>query len=73
MVVANKTSKYVFAYQAAVGTSIITAVDSLSYEFGEYNDECGKWNAPFVKNDSLQSWVYNSRTPSLTDMESLFK
>lgn len=72
MVVANKTSTYEWAYQAAVGTSIITAVNSVSYEFGEYNDECGKWNSPFVENPSAPSWVYSSRTPTLTDLESKF-
>jgi len=70
MVVANKTSRYVFAYQAVVGTSIITAVNTVTYEFGEYKEECGKWNTPFVENKSMPSWVYNSRTPTLTDMES---
>ena len=72
MVVANKSSKIVWAYQAAVGTSIITAVDSLSYEFGEYNEEIGKWNAPYVENGALPSWVYSVRTPALTDMEIKF-
>lgn len=72
MVVANKTSKYVWAYQAAVGTSIITAVNTVTYEFGEYNDECGKWNTPFVENNALPSWVYSSRTPTLTDLESKY-
>ena len=72
MVVANKTSKYVWAYQAAVGTAIITAVNSLSYEFGEYNDECGKWNAPYKENNANPSWVYSSRTPTLTDLESKY-
>ncbi len=70
MTIPNKTSKYVWAYQAVVGTSIITAVNSLSYEFGEYNEECGKWNNPFVENKAMPSWVYSSRTPTLTDMES---
>ena len=68
----NKTSKYVWAYQAAVGTSAIIAVDSLSYEFGEYNNDCGKWNTPFVENPAEPSWVYNSRTPTLTDLDSNF-
>lgn len=70
MVVANKSSKYVWAYQAAVGTSIITAVNTVTYEFGEYNDECGKWITPFVENKALPSWVYSSRTPTLTDLAS---
>jgi len=70
--VANKTSKYLWAYQAAVGTAIITAVNSLSYEFGDYNEECGKWNSPFVENPVLPSWVYSSRTPTLTEAEREF-
>jgi len=70
MVVENKSSKFLWAYQAAVGTSIITAVNTVTYEFGEYNDECGKWNNPFVENKSLPSWVYDSRTPTLTDLSS---
>lgn len=70
MVVANKSTKFLWAYQAAAGTAIITAVDSLSYEFGEYNEECGKFNTPFVENKSLPSWVYNSNTPTLTDLSS---
>ena len=72
MAIPNKSSTYVWAYQAAVGTAIITAVDSLSYEFGEYNAECGKWNSPFVENPSLPRWIYSSRTPTLTDLESKF-
>lgn len=67
--VANKSSKDVWAYQAVVGTSIITAVDSVSYEFGEYNEECGKWSIPFIQNPANPSWVYNSGTPTLTNLE----
>lgn len=68
MVVANKSSKYVWAYQAAVGTSIITAVDTTTYEFGEYNDECEQWNAPHVENPIEAYWVYGSKTCTLTDL-----
>lgn len=70
MVVKNDSSKFLWAFQAAVGASIITAVNSVTYEFGEYKDECGKWNTPFVENKSLPSWVYNSNTPTLTDLSS---
>jgi len=70
MVVANKASKFVWAYQAVAGTSIIIATTSVTYEFGEYNDESGKWNTPFVENKSLPYWVYNSNTPTLTDLSS---
>ena len=72
MVVANKTSKYVWQYQAAHGTSILTAAGSASFEFGEYNEACGNWNSPFVENKAMPSWIYNSRTPTLTDLESEF-
>lgn len=64
----NKTSKYVWAYQAAVGTSVITAVDSLSYEFGAYTKECGDWKTPYVENPSIESWTYNKKTPNLTNL-----
>lgn len=70
MVVANKSSIYAWQYQAVVGTSILTAVNSPSFEFGEYNDECGKWNTPFVENKAQPSWVYSSPTPTLTDLSS---
>ena len=59
-------------YQAAVGTSILTIATSASYEFGDYNKECGKWNSPFIENPAVPSWVYASRTPTLTDMETKY-
>ena len=67
--VLNKSSKAVWQYQAAVGTSIITAVNSPAFEFGEYNDECGKWNIPHTINPTEPHWVYNSGTPTLTNLE----
>lgn len=70
--VLNKSSKSVWAYQDAVGTSIITAVNSVSYEFGEYNEECGKWSIPHTVNPTESHWVYNSGTPSLTNLERSF-
>lgn len=68
MGIPNKTSTFVWAYQAVVGTAIITAVNSVTYEFGEYKDECGKWNSPFVENPAEPRWAYNSRTCTLTDL-----
>jgi len=70
--VLNKSSKSVWAYQAAVGTAVIIAVDSVSYEFGEYNAECGKWNIPLILNPAESHWLYNSGTPTLTDLERQF-
>ena len=70
--VLNKTSKEVWAYQTAVGTPLITAVDSLSYEFGEYNNETGKWSIPTTQNPAEPHWVYNSGTPTLTNTERKF-
>lgn len=67
--VLNKSSRSVWAYQTVVGTAIITAVDSLSYEFGEYNEECGKWNVPFAENPVESHWLYNSGTPTLINNE----
>ena len=72
MTIPNKTSKYVWQYQVAHGTSILTIATSASFEFGEYNEECGKWNAPYVERPASEGYVYSSRTPTLTDMESEF-
>lgn len=72
MVNANKSSKFVYAYESVPGTAIIVAVDSLSYEFGEYDELCKKWNSPFTNNQVSPFCVYNSRTPTLTDLEKKF-
>ena len=42
---------------------------SESFEFGEYNEECGKWNIPSMANAVEAHWLYNSGTPTLTDLE----
>ena len=70
--VLNKSSRVVWQYQAVVGTAIITAVNSPTFEFGEYNDETGKWNIPFVQNPTEPHWVYDSGTPTLTNLERNF-
>jgi len=70
--VLNKTSKDVWMYQSAVGTAEIVANDSLCYEFGEYNNECGKWSIPITQNPAEPHWVYNSGTPTLTNTERKF-
>lgn len=70
--VLNKSSKDVWAYQAVVGTSIIIAVNTTTYEFGQYNEECGKWSIPHMVNPTEPHWVYNSGTPTLTNLERTF-
>lgn len=68
--VLNKSSKDVWQYQDAVGTAQITAatgVDAVCFEFGEYNEECGKWSIPTTQNPAEPHWVYNSGTPTLTN------
>ena len=72
MVVANKTSRYCWAYQAAAGTPIIDDATDLSFYFGDYNIECGDWNSPYVNNPSNPSWTYAVRTPSLIDVNREF-
>ena len=67
--VLNKSSKDVWQYQAAVGTAILTIATSASFEFGEYNEECGKWSIPTTQNPAESHWVYNSGTPTLTNSE----
>ena len=67
--VLNKSSKDVWQYQAAIGTAILTIATSASFEFGEYNEECGKWSIPTTQNPAESHWVYNSGTPTLTNSE----
>ena len=71
--VLNKSSKEVWQYQAVVGTSILTIATSASFEFGEYNEECGKWGIPIVLNPTEAHWVYNSGTPTLTNAKRKFQ
>lgn len=70
--VLNKSSKSVWMYQSAVGTAEIVIATSTSYEFGEYNEECGKWSIPHSVNPTESHWVYNSGTPTLTELERKF-
>lgn len=71
--VLNKNSKDVWHYQAAVGAPYMTTANGVgtseSFEFGEYNEECGKWNIPSMMNPVEAHWLYNSGTPTLTDLE----
>ena len=72
MVVANKTSRYCWAYEGTPGTAEITAVGTVTYEFGEYNEECGDWNTPFVEQTQVPYWVQASRTPTLIDADTKY-
>jgi len=67
--VVNKTSRYCWAYETVPGTAEIVDVDTVTYEFGDYNDECGDWNTPFKENNAIPDYVYAVRTPTLTDVE----
>lgn len=67
--VLNKSSKEVWMYQSAVGTAEIVADDSTCYEFGEYNEDCGKWSIVNTLNPAEAHWLYNSGTPTLTNTE----
>ena len=70
--VLNKSSKAVWQYQNVVGIAQITAVNSPSFEFGQYNDQCGKWMIPHTVNPTESYWVYNSGTPTLIEAERKF-
>ena len=71
--VLNKSSKEVWQYQSAVGTAEIVIATSASFEFGEYNDECGKWSIVNTLNPAESHWLYNSGTPTLTNTERKFQ
>ena len=72
MGVANKSSRYCWAYETVPGIAEIVANNTVTYEFGNYNDECGDWNIPFTENPSMPYYVYSKRTPSLIDAEKEF-
>lgn len=72
MSIANKTSRYVWTYESVPGTAEIVANNTVTYEFGRYNDECGKWNSPFVEQTQEPYWVQASRTPKLIDAETKY-
>lgn len=70
--VANKTSRFCWAYEGTPGSAAITAVDTTTYEFGEYNKELEKWNAPYAEHKTDSYYAYNSRTPILTELSREF-
>jgi len=65
--VANTTSRRCWAYETTPRTSAIIAADSVTYDFGEYDDSIQKWQVGSVENRILSSYVYNKRSPTLTD------
>lgn len=72
MTIPNKTSKEVWQYQAAHGTAELVIATSASFEFGEYNEECGKWKSMHAENNAVPSHVQAVRTPVLTEVASKF-
>lgn len=61
----NTSSRWCWKYETTNGTAIITAVDDVTYYFGEYDDNVQMWEAQTVENKILSYYVYNSRTPEL--------
>jgi len=67
MSVENKTSRFVWAYETTPRTSAIVDATSITYDFGEYDESIQKWKPPTIENRILSSYVYNKRTPTLSD------
>ena len=63
----NKTSRRVWAYETTPRTSAIIDATSVTYDFGEYHKSIKKWQVGATENVILPSWVYNKRTPTLSD------
>ena len=72
MSVANKTSRFVWAYETTPRTSAIQNATDITYDFGEYGVEVQKWVPPTIENRVLPSYVYSKRTPALSDGKRMF-
>lgn len=67
----NKTSRYVWAYQTAAGTSAIDDATDQTYFFGMFPSDA-KWETASMNADSEAYWAYASREPSLTALNPKF-
>ena len=66
MAKANENTQVVWMYQGAAGTTDLDAADDITYLFGEYDDDCGKWDNPVLEHDTPTYHNYNVRTPKIS-------
>ena len=60
----NTSSRWLWKYETVPGVTEIDAVDDVTYEFGEYDDQVQQWAAQAIENGISPYWKYSSRTPT---------
>jgi len=66
---ANKTSRWCWAYEGTPKSAAITAVNSTTYYFGEYDDQVPDWEPPSVEHPAAPYYSYNSREAKLSKLD----
>lgn len=66
MTTKNNISLQSWNYESTVQTAVISAADSVSYEYGQYDQNAGKWEAPSIQNKIEQHYAHAYRNPYLT-------
>ena len=69
MTTANKSSRWCWAYESTPKTAEITAVDTVTYDFGEYTDAMKDWSPPAPMKPVEQYYNYSSREPKNTKLD----
>ena len=65
MVTPNISKRFSWMYEATAGTTLLDAVDDVTYYLGIYNDDVQKWNYPNIVNKITNYHTYNTRNPIL--------
>lgn len=66
MSIPNTTSRRVWAYEPTPRTSAIIDANSVTYDFGEYDDSIKQWKMGAMQNKISPYFNYNKRTPLIT-------
>jgi len=67
MVTPNLSKRFCWMYETTAGTTLLDAVNDITYYFGIYNDDVKKWNYPSIANKITDYHLYNTRNPVLVD------
>jgi hypothetical protein len=59
-------------YQAAAGTTDLDTATDITYLFGEYDEDCGKWTLPHFDQNVSMYHTYNVRTPNLAEADRVY-
>ena len=63
----NISKRFLWMYETVAGTTLLDAVDDITYYLGIYNDDVKKWNYPTLLNKITDYHTYNTRNPILVN------